>query len=526
MQREEYLKFMIESVLGNSKVNYKYKNEIATVFKGTDGIIDKCFFKNRSSTQRYAASCKILFELVFVASDVQFNLKYKEGSIEKNLNRKDAVARAIKFLENQGIDFQDLELKNLKMEWILLRIINYFIIPAIFDTGIGDFDVEWNKEKFKNIQYDEIEKNIQNAVEEANEMLLKIRFRNLTYRKIFELKDAKCNIEQCNFAIPLNMEELPIYSHKDELVKWCNISGYATKKIAEVDLKEISIEQEKEISAFEQLTMGYEKYEKGKKLFFSDFGSYKYDYSMTDHETSDQFQVSNCEIAHHFLDEKNFYYITQLSEEIIKIRYPDIKTHEDLHEKIKERANKDLSRQYEKVTNDYYVSIMMNIEDILERIFEMKMSKFAGLVSEDAEYCRYVLSCFNADVNSIVYFLTEGKKIDYNAMLEVYLTIERIVLGFISQLSNNSEILAKEFKSWSGLRLLNTHIQKINEYINNEELNHAIEVQEKTVRKYPNLYKAHLEFFGEEYKYRMPNLFKRLKMVLEKYYNFINIESL
>ena len=171
MLRKEYLQNMVQKLFGVRTPDYEYDEglgEWKIVIK--DGLANKCHFDSRKTMDGYASRFRILFEYALIIPGIVFEL-------DNNMNRARFINNTTVFLQEQHVNIDALNFDMIDRGNLYLMIINNYIIPAIFSTGLGDFNFKKipDENKKKNCENDDIDETISDAVSRINQEISRIQ---------------------------------------------------------------------------------------------------------------------------------------------------------------------------------------------------------------------------------------------------------------------------------------------------------------------------------------------------------------
>ena len=189
--------------------------------------------------------------------------------------------------------------------------------------------------------------------------------------------------------------------------------------------------------------------------------------------------ISNIPVQYPLQNLGRFYFITFLDEHIIKEQYPDVKNSEQLDDALAQRAYKVLHRERKEEFQDYYRSIMQNIEDILQRIIRIDLSILVNK-DDNIKACKSMLQIFNfTEEQAKDFFLAVPNNETLEERIEeAYNLIESAIIRFNDMLYVLTEILVKEYNYFFEGIKRESHAKKIKKIMNSEKWKAIIECQE------------------------------------------------
>lgn len=511
MTRKEYLLELIDEIYGkgNRRVNYEYN--LIHRQSGLGDKVNQKIFNNRKSMGSYAEQFKRLFTLTFVEDGVEFELPYGNGDFSRGI----AFINARVYLRNKGVDFllsKDLIVQD--YDHMIISFLNEYIIPAIFysytenddtydydETDIGEEDI--------NDEYKKAIKKINDKIF-SEFILMKHRTKNSEILKIY---DSSFDSRDYNYAIPMNMYSVTDSYH----VYFPCIQAYVERLCVNQPKEKVDNREE----AFEEWVRGYIKLPIDSNGYFSlpdrkSATASFYD-SFPSLEKSDYFFISSIDFRSQELIDHNFYFITNINEYMIKSSPYKIKNHDDLDKYLLNKARVEVDKYYRNVKFIYYNRLIDYVEDIAKRIFSIDLDLFIEFESDDLDVYRKNIECFNINADYIIRFLDGA----INSQIQIYLMIERIITEFSWGLSNYGLKCAIDMHLLLSEKIIDAHMNKMKEYIDSDYLVKAIQHQQKSVEKYPWIYKLPKNDNTNLNGVKNPTLYIQLKKALERYYNFL-----
>ena len=521
MLRKEYLQNMVQKLFGVRTPDYEYDEglgEWKIVIK--DGLANKCHFDSRKTMDGYASRFRILFEYALIIPGIVFEL-------DNNMNRARFINNTTVFLQEQHVNIDALNFDMIDRGNLYLMIINNYIIPAIFSTGLGDFNFKKipDENKKKNCENDDIDETISDAVSRINQEISRIQLTMYGYvvaqngqifvDSMFRSKGKKRNYAfrigpfKLGQTIEVQFEPTHIVFHRELPFK----------------------SSDEECVDFFTTVIGcngdFIEYKDDKKIVYCEGTIALKPNSKTlrvvNFETSIEYPLSTINISVPRIFTDYLYYVTYLDEESIRTRYPQVTTHEDLCQEMIKRikGEPDLKHRFDCAKNEYYSSVSKYIDDVLRRIDLLIKHNYPSAVNMNELQARNILNCFPLDQDEVMVFLTRDGEFDENVAIQLYLGIQSAIIDFCDSLNRISQDLAEiQCKKLSKERCAD-HIMNLSDFIMSFGIDNAIRIQAEMVKKYPEKYTG--EFVpGEIVKYLNPNLFMIIKKTVQHYYDCLN----
>ena len=521
MQRKQFLQKMMRDLFEVKLPNYTQEGtDGSATIVNKSGLVDKCKFDGRQTMEGYASRFRILFEYTFIISNTTFELNSPDGN---EVSRDQIIENATRFLIEQKVDIDKVNFTLYDKATLYLRIFSYYFISAIFSSVLGDFNYRNSQNKtisHRSLEFDDIDSVISDTVDRINHEICRIQLVQFGFVKVRNTQifvDSKYRMpnNRGNYAIRLTPLQLNQFIESPIIPSYISFKRKRASNLNE----ELKSEDD---NFFSRIIGDYIRYKPGEDIMYYsgiagtiDTSCYS---SALSYEISNDYPLSQINIEIPPIFTSDLFYITELSEEIIKRRYPNITTHEELHQQIIKRVlgERELINKFEVCRFSYYNNVISYVEDVLNGITKLLDNGSYSSINMDEGQGLRCLKCFNINPDEAMDFIKGGDSFNHDTAIQLYIGIQQGILSFADSLTRDDFSIVKSYYRYLGPERLKSHIAFLSNFIENPALDKGIQEQGVIVGNNPELYKSDW-VLDKLNTHLFPNLFLTVKKIVMNY---------
>ena len=438
ISRSEALDNLLLGIYENRNVNFENQKVIIN-----DDRIRKTLYSPTSLN-----NVKHLLEITFQNKDVTF--EDKKGAKSFNLTIDKVIDNTVEYFRGLGIFIP--EVMNSTERHLLGRQMYYAILENILSAVFSNVNTEKGK---INTENDDISHEFNKAVERIKSKYSPGDFWEQLYvdikaSDVEKVYDSDYSKDECNYGICVWTNAQVVFK-KLKIVPLmyyfaCNSDSEQSKvpKFYGDPFDALLKETEHSNDSFEELTSGFV----AKEILDNRNFVSPYYYNEKHEDRIDKIKNEpkeyrihlNIKIPNSNFIPRYFYFMTKLSEDVVREKYPNCKSSAMLNSKLMEKAIEIISTDYRESITQYYKETLANIENICRKFLSIDIESILSYKIQNVSDFKKALSslCNEDDIDGMWKICQEQHLSAEQTSRYIYCGIENTIRDFSFLISDLS----------------------------------------------------------------------------------------